>query len=47
MVGTNWGMAAGGAQDAMQQMLEQRILEEKMALAQRQQQAEEQYRAPS
>ena len=45
MAGTNWGMAAGGAQDAMQQMLEQRILEEKMALAQRQQQAEEQYRA--
>lgn len=45
MAGINWGMAAGGAQDAMQQMLEQRILEEKMALAQRQQQAEEQYRA--
>ena len=45
MAGTNWGMAAGGAQDAMQQMLEQRILEEKMALAQRQQQAEEAYRA--
>ena len=45
MAGINWGMAAGGAQDAMQQMLEQRILEEKMALAQRQQQAEEAYRA--
>jgi hypothetical protein len=45
MAGINWGMAAGGAQDAMQQMLEERILQEKMALAQRQQQAEEQYRA--
>ncbi len=41
----NWGKAAGGAEQAMQALLEERILKEKMALAQRQQQAEEQYRA--
>jgi hypothetical protein len=41
----NWGMAAGGAEAAMQALLEERILQEKMALAQRQQQAEEQHRA--
>ena len=41
----DWGRMAGGAQDALQQLLEQRMLEEQMALAQRRQAAEEQHRA--
>jgi hypothetical protein len=41
----DWGGMAGGVQDALEQLLQKRILEEKMALAQRQQAAEEQHRA--
>lgn len=47
MAGFDWGAMGGGAQQGLEQLVAERLLQEKLALAQRQQQAEEEYRRAS